>query len=502
MTSRTRNRIGLSTVIIAVGTLMMLTGLLMIQTSPATASSQTPNTLNRPQDPVIVSGASLPAALVGQNTTDLRFYTYDEVSMSWTAIPYQIDDITSGGVYTVTTGDDDGAGIVDITDELVFMADDTGDQLETASSCKALNLPCYDENSPDFSLYEFEVTDPIDGTTGWVYAVPNTACPVSTDDYITWDATAQVANGMYNAESFNSSFGGAEATPFIGLSDLSPNGGPDLLDRQKLRLQGTVLIFALDEDEESAAALLNNGIIDVPIDGPVRLVSGGAGQALNVAVYGSRLDIGIELDPAVLGGGFNVALDLTRASFDFNPPAVTGVANWCDSSGNAYDIDGTADATPPLFDWFSVYGGASGGLFVGAPVVNPGTGTAAAYYHDSAPSANPVPDGTPDTGDGDSYSDTGVQINSSGGSVIGFNLASYILPAGTSSCMGAQYDAWLSNDLTTTNGTVDVSPSSCPLAIDLASTNTDVPQIAPAILLMTGMMVMVSGLAISRIRKS
>lgn len=504
MNNFTQNKFGVSFGCAVVAICLLALGILNMS-QPVAANSQVPATLARPQDPVIMPASGLPAALSGLANSSLAVFAYDEGAQSWTQIPYQVDDITSTGQYTTTTGDDDGAGVIDTTDEFVFMAADAGDQIASADVCNAIALPCTVASAPTFDYHEIAVSDPTTGDMGWVYVVDTTqgdiSCSASSADYVSWNAGTQTAVGSYNAESFTATFGGTQATPFVGIADLATNGGADLLDRQKLRLDACANFLGcipVTADEEEFADLIGTALLDVPIDGAVRLA---AGTDNTTFVYGSLLDVKIEVDPGSFDSPFPITVNSLRSSFDFNSPASTGVTNWCDSNGNAYTIDGTNDPAPGVFDWYQGYGGASGGLHVSNPSIVAGSGVINAYYLDSAPSGT-LPDGTTDTGDGNSYSDTGVNITNSGGTVIGFSLSAYVLPTGTNNCStGARYDAWANTPLSASaSATYSVNSTSCvPTAVemsDVGSSSTSAP--LGMILVLLGTIMLSTSLVVRR----
>lgn len=429
-------------------------------------------TLNRPQDAVVINAANLPASLIGLSDSGLRFFSYDADANTFYAVPHQVDNITSSGTYTTSLGDDDGASIIDTTDQLVFMADDTLDQypgIDFGSELfylypnmiTACPLPV---GSP---VYEVEITDPLDGGVGYTYIITDTTCSASAADYILWDEDEQAATGDYTnilgeaRGAFVAGFGGAPLIPpgeqYLGIDSLQLNGNPvDVLDRMKIRLDacsvqpgplGCPNLLRLQLNEITAALLLGLTTIDVPIDGPVRLASGGVDAEFSVFAYGSRLDINVAVDPLTLVPPLQPWVYLLRASFDLSDEGVSsGLTNWFDSNGNAYTIDGSPDPDPALFNWYQVGDdGTLGGMVVTLPTLDPGVGTADSYFWDDT--TNPPPDGLLDTGDGDSFGDTGVQIIDSESSAIAFDLAAYILPAGTSGNVGDQYFTWVNNPL-------------------------------------------------------
>lgn len=454
--ARTRRRL-ISTiaplgVLVLLAMVMLTAGAFTAQSAPITHS----NTLNRPQDPVVIKASNLPAALNGLGDTSLRLYSYDAMSGIFYPVPYQVDSVDVDGIYVPPDGS------IDPNDELVFMADDMLDQVTDPGliSCTIATVNnCLPIGS---TIYELQVTDPIGGGDGYLYISTESSCPASSADYISWDPDGQDATGNYTniggvaRGSFFSVFGGSDTIPapdqYLGIDALEVNNsGIDILDRMKLRVAacfglGSFCNIPLNLDEFSAAALIPP-VFDVPIDGPVRLAVGGGNEPLTVAAYGSRLDIGLIFDPAdLVPPGFNVKVSHLRASFDLNDPTSgSGMSNWYDSNGNSYTVDGAPDPDPALFDWYQVNDdGTYGGWTVAISELNAGTGTADAYYWDDT--TNPPPDSA-DTGDGDSFSDTGIQINNSQASGLNFNLNAYILPVGTNTPVGADYYAWATNPL-------------------------------------------------------
>ena len=93
------------------------------QSPPVTGAA-----INRPQDPIIVTGANL-SAHGGAPVNELVLYAYQ--AGAWTPIPFQIDERTNDITGTYVISDD---GLLDANDELVFMAADTGDSVNNNSN--------------------------------------------------------------------------------------------------------------------------------------------------------------------------------------------------------------------------------------------------------------------------------------------------------------------------------------------------------------------------------
>ncbi len=132
------------------------------------------NTLNRPYDPVILTGQDLPALLSVVPSNIVAFHYVG----GWQQVPVQVDErrVTDFGViYNVAptnvtslvyadpgtyVGADTNA-LFDADDELVFMAKDAADRAPANACFPAGTLT----NSP----LELAITDPLDGGTGYMY---------------------------------------------------------------------------------------------------------------------------------------------------------------------------------------------------------------------------------------------------------------------------------------------------------------------------------------------
>jgi hypothetical protein len=389
-----------------------------VTAAPVAAPESAPAVaLNRPEDPIVVTGANL-AAFDGQSIDELKLYTFD--GNDWLPIPFQIDERANDITGTYVIFED---GLLDDNDELVFMAKDTGPLAgagDWPSDTMALMNP----------RVMVAASDPLSpGDMGWAYLFRSTTLPTSPTSYVAWDESLQTVTAVSYTASFTSNF--------VGLSDLTVNGnGVDILDRQKTRV--TAFIITLDEED---LVTYVDPTVTIPVVGPVRGVANGG--ALNVSIYGARLESAVTFDTSDLP----VAVDDIRTSLDLNNPALTGITHYFNSNGAAVPIDGVADAvaaSPPV-DWYQA-SGAAGGMVVAFPNLSVGGGTVTNYYKDNS-AVDPN-----DTGDQRSYGDSGLFIDSPG-LVIEFTLASFILPPGTTTSVGASYFERISNPITTTTTT-------------------------------------------------
>ncbi|HXV99318.1 MAG TPA: hypothetical protein VEC93_12925, partial [Anaerolineae bacterium] len=294
----------------------------------AQSAPVTPAAINRPQDPVIVTGANL-TAHVGAPVNELVLFVYQ--AGVWTPIPFQIDERTNDITGTYVISDD---GLLDANDELVFMAADAGDSVGNNS-----NWP-NDAASQAYPRHAIQVNDPLSpGSEVWTYLYRSLTLTRSNTSYVTWSQAAQVMT----ATSYIAAF---EPANFVGLANLKLNGNPaDILDRQKIRAKPPIFPAFT---EESLKAFIP-ATITLAVVGPVRAVRNDS--ALNLALYTSRLDFEVLFDLSVLGG---ISLQFIRTSLDLNP-AMSG-STYYDSNATTAIINGAPDTVPatPQLDWYQV----------------------------------------------------------------------------------------------------------------------------------------------------
>ncbi len=411
-----RNRLRELLLAMFAGTAVFLFLWLGLQNNSQVSAAPT-NTLTRPEDPIVVTGADL-AAFDGELISELRLYTFD--GADWNPIPFQIDERLNDITGTYVISED---GLLDANDELVFMAKDAGQQAgnsEWPADMEAQGNP----------RVQVTANDPLSPTEmGWAYLYQSTTLITDPTSYVDWNEALQTVTALSYTASFTQDF--------IGISDLTVNGnGIDILDRQKTR----VTAFIVTLDEEDLAGLITP-TVEIPVVGPVRGVANGG--AFNISIYGARLDSAVVFDTSALP----VSVDDLRNSLDLNDPTVTGITNYFNSNGVSVPIDGVNDAVAatPRVDWFQA-SGAAGGMVVAFPIVNTGGGTVSNYYLDDSAID------TSDTGDQRSYSDSGLFIDSPG-AVIDFSLVAFFLPPNSTTSVGQSYFDRISNPLTATTTT-------------------------------------------------
>jgi len=176
------------------------------------------------EDAVIVAGKELPPAFLGTPISKYRLFA--QVGSSLEAVPFQIDERNDKGILLVQKGPkavpDSDNGAFDANDELVFMAWDAGVKASgkpTISGCE--------------SVAEISVTDAKTNTAGYVYLAKCSNPPApSSKRYVQWDEAKRT--GITEAYKF-----GWQQGPVFHYDIISIYGGPDILDRLKVRLTGS-----------------------------------------------------------------------------------------------------------------------------------------------------------------------------------------------------------------------------------------------------------------------
>jgi len=390
------------------GVTIVLVGLAMADT-PGEA---TPKTLDRDLEPVIVTGAKVPA-LLGSPVDQLFVYTY--TAGMWTQIPAQVDEVTAAGDYTTTED-----SVLDANDEIVLMAMDLGDQAPAGEFITS-TLAISD------TWYEIEVTNPLDPSDrGWAYLVRSSVItPAFTADYVDYD----LGNHLIQGTTYSLHL----AIPHPYFDGLTLYGSENILDRSKVRLclAGEDSCW-FNETSECLSGLEDNLIKD----GPVRvIVRGGKGLAYHSVVYWTS-----SVSIAKLGK----LIRYIRFSIDFNEQASRARYYNAVTTGEVI-VDGNPEVMPeePVSSWVSSWfqlSTASGSLIYVMDTSSMG-GTQHNYYKDECWYQEN------DTGDHYRYADNGVSVqNPSEDFTYAFTL--YVLP-GSQPNLGATYDAYSRHPLLT-----------------------------------------------------
>jgi pimeloyl-ACP methyl ester carboxylesterase len=356
--------------------------------------TDTSEPIGRDLEPVIVSGESLPH-LQGAPTDSFFVYTYQ--GDAWRQIPFQMDEKASGA-YTSTLGSP-----LDGDDELVFMASDLGER--PSSEELAATLPI----SPTW--YRIEVTNPLSPTQrGWAYVVHSSSLTRTfTRTYAAFDsASSQITTTRY-------AIGLEENHPYFDHLSLNQSG-VNVLDRTKIRIH--TLVGALTEE----APLLEQSSVHLIKDGPVRVIA----RQGSVIGYQSMVQTSLTYTlPTWL------SVSAIRVSTDFNENALSSTFYNAGTPAGV-SVDGIPDSVPaePLSPWWQLSGAT--GTVVQVSDTSQTGGNPTNYYRDEADRPEPNP-----TGDGKSYGDSGIRVDSPAPTVSYLNLL-YVLPSEQPGAVGAQ----------------------------------------------------------------
>ena len=394
-----------------------------------TAAACTPapgagSTLDRPADPVVLTGADAPG-LDGVATD--RLVAFRASGGSWAQVPVQVDERKDTRMHEVYglpasqrfysssidipvnvyadagtfTGADPDAGL-DADDEVVFMARDAGG-------------PVGDLDAPDGTTggaVEVRVTDPLDdGAVGYVYlfASDGSLDPSAGRSYVDYDFT--LLSGDYkttykrtdgpNPE--DSTVTGASYTAHFSdrwtLDGLTLEGGDrpgvDLIDRVKWDIPILCIRNENTFNDEEGAFVVNKS-------GPVRALRSyvGANSGPNTqnthAFYDRSVDTTVDLRVhSIPQVGSHIDLSREAVGMTLRDPANAG----------GLRIDGvpeTPAATTP--SWWTVHG-AQGGLGISATYDTNAAAPPVRWYEDDATPVN-----WQCTGDGEAIGDTGASF--------------------------------------------------------------------------------------------
>ncbi len=388
--------------------------------------------LTRQYDPIISSvGKLLPLA-----NDSIGIYTaYCFINGEFKRSRFQIDELNPRG--ELETPD----GIADDNDEVIFMPSGIGDRAPTDK---------WVDGSDDTRI-ELEATDPITNEKGWLYLFQHVQNPPALGSHIryTSDPNGRGAD-LVEGESY---IEGHENTGwFTDIKIKSPFGNDqDILDRLKVRVQGTFIIFGVPVP----LTLKENALEFVSVNFSGGEVRGFREISLNISVAGQNLPATFStqyLPYSTVFGAKNATIPevsgLTvteiRQSVDFNANA-SGMTFFNAFNQNGFPVDGTPDSPvnrtildrtntnpPDSLNWFMVTG--APGTFLTLLSV-PVLGAQRRFYYKDSSAVD-----SDDTGDMRSYGDSGLRVTSTlniTGS-LSFNSTTYYLGKDSTAAFGDQ----------------------------------------------------------------
>ncbi len=332
--------------------------------------------LARPSDPVVFLGNQL-GALKGSPPNDLVAFRYSSAMGAWTQVPVQVDERraqTARDCYNSTAYDplplteyaDSNTWVgadpdpnIDDDDEIALMAFDSGDEAPAGAPANVLGPGV-----------EVVVTDPVNGTVGWVYLFRRANATLQSSagkQYVTYDFRFG-ANGQYSPADYRNFYnldgGTVENSEIIGRDDganpvyrthfsmkwirddlqIQKGGasGVDILDADQAEWNGGTCSRSIATFSNARSCFFINK------SGPVRALRQYMGA--NSGAYMVRTH------------EFYRSLEVNRVNFRLHDGV--GIQSYMDHNANAYGmtyyndatqagvpVNGTADAVNPLTRW-------------------------------------------------------------------------------------------------------------------------------------------------------
>ena len=414
----------------SLGALLALATLSAFSLTPRRAALATGgSTLNRPEDPVVLTGADVPA-LQGIAPNDLVAFKYD--AGVWTQVPVQVDEralrdigtiynlapngvmslvYTDGGTFTGPDADP----TLDANDEIAFMAKDAG------------GLP------PSFSEpggviahtgVQITVTDPLNPwQTGLVYLFRQNGSlsPGAGQTYVSYafnllsgdykttykkgsTGTPNPENSTIVSPAYSEHFGDRWQDDETHIT-IGGATGVDILDRHKAMFAPGNCVRSEDTFDGVVPASPLEGAFVANKSGPVRAIRSyiGANSGPNTQrdhiYYAQRQDLRTALRVHTIPS----ILDF----YDYSP-AAAGMTYYNDLNTGGVAVDGVPDTiTNGALQWQMLTGAQGTVIIAGSATTNiPGFTYSTYYLDDAAPST------TQCTGDTHSYASSGVWLTS------------------------------------------------------------------------------------------
>jgi hypothetical protein len=392
--------------------------------------------LNRPADPVVLTGAQLPTLVNGSKTTIVGFRW---TGGAWAQLPVQVDERavvnfgkiynnptasfygstpgnTSALVYTspnTFTGGDPNPRF-DSDDEIAFMARDAGEAAPTASRPTGTVVG---------SGVQIRVTDPVSaGSEGYVYLFREaTGSGLKQNAGVTYvKYQFKLLSGSYKTSYKLGTGPNPENTLITGatykhhfsdrwlsdqLSITAPGAsGVDILDRHKALFAPGTCVRSEDTFDQPTVYGSSEGAFVTNKTGPIRAIRSylGANSGPNTQrthlFYDRREDVVTDLRVHSIGSIMDF-LDYSAAA--------TGMTYRSDVAPGGVTIDGSPDTVTTAAPTWEQVAGAPGTLTnVGSVQTNYPLVGAQGYYED-----NTTPVTTQCTGDSSAYGASGLFLN-------------------------------------------------------------------------------------------
>ena len=362
----------------------------------------------RDYEPVVMTGNAI-SGFLGENVDHIFCYAYHADDEKWVQIPSQIDEKDDSSHVWVPSPNN----VLDANDEILFMARDMGDR--TPHPWTWID----DQESRANSRFEIKVEDPnVPGAEAYIYVFLSSAIQDTATGYMQYTpANPSAADDVASGASYIQGHNVAGIPDRWEIPVAAGGNGTDLLDRQKARIYGLLYGFIVLDVNEN---ILYDPEEPTMLPPEVEVVTGKVRVSRRVwydvlSLY--RFAIPYYFYPYSVeckgaSGTIKPSLintSLIRTSFD-----LTSNANGMTFHNN-FNSDISVDGSPdevntqilfkPDYNWNMFTG--DQGTIVMTYTANQ-IGTTELYYYDN--SAGGSGDGKDDTGDGESWGDTGILI--------------------------------------------------------------------------------------------
>ena len=409
--------------------------------------------LDRPTEGITVLGSQVPG-LIGTPVAEEEIYVFAYRDHDWVQIPADVvekawNSHPDTNTYVYGRGD----GYLDGDDEIVFMAEDTGDRV---------NSNVWPADVDGFR-YEVEVTDPIEPSRkGWAYIfTSSTLTPVATD-YV--DYSGPVTN-VIDAWGYTLDYGDNRKRHILSEMAVKPTlggDGTDLIDRMKNRIKAQIWPlppFYLTENDMDADLFgtYQDGRVRVTLQYFVTAFTGQSNYRLLLHFYRAHTtgESWLSSVPPPLTAILGI-----RSTFDYRSDQPFEQWNDGGASGNHFVIDGTmSDDSPdtwPGATWWLTSSPTQGAHMLCQDMAGvPGSGDLRLYYSDTD-----GPDPWTDSGDDNrEWGHSGIVIDNPPADEGTFRTWTYFLAAGTGLGgdgfdIGARYAGYYENPLQAGDGKV------------------------------------------------
>jgi hypothetical protein len=397
-------------------------------------------TLTRRYEPVVIAAGKLPAIT---NDTIKVFTAYRYINGNFEPVRFQIDKVDKDGKFLRESG-----AIADTNDQVVFMPEETGDLAPTDK---------WVDGSADvrieLEVAENQLTNP--NEKGWLYLFRNVKNPSKPTPLVRY-SRGSVTGGADTV--FATSYIEAHDTQgwFTDTRIRQPYGNgdnDDILDRQKVRVDGRLLISVnvnerdhlkyrylrsngLDLERPPVRVLREYGITVSIAVGPISFVDSTGSFFTEYFPYNTVFSAQNVKIPTVSG----LTVDSVRQSVDLSDRAV-GMKFYNAFNSSGFMVDGAPDSpvktitdSPDGWNWL-MFTGNQGTIVTLMDVPLIGSRRKLYFADNLTPTTN-----TKDTGDLKSYGDTGVTITSPAqGSSFSFKVKTYYVEKNQVAAFGGQF---------------------------------------------------------------